>query len=51
MVRATIPDQGIDFITEKFCEARYRGTSPSAEDRRQIDEILGRLAQVERVGP
>jgi len=51
VVRTTIPDQGIDFITEKFCEARYRGTAPSAEDRRQIDEILGRLAQVVRARP
>jgi len=43
-VRASIPDDGVDFITEKFCEARYRGTPPEAEERRRIDEILGRLA-------
>jgi transglutaminase-like putative cysteine protease len=51
VVRATIPEQGIDFITEKFCEARYRGTAPSADERRKIDEILGRLALVERTKP
>jgi len=43
-VRASIADDGIDFITEKFCETRYRGTPPEAEDRRRIDEILRRLA-------
>ncbi|MBV8880898.1 MAG: DUF3488 domain-containing protein, partial [Planctomycetaceae bacterium] len=46
-VRASIPDDGVDFITEKFCEARYRGTPPEDEDRRRIDEILKRLARVE----
>jgi hypothetical protein len=44
-VRASIADEGIDFITEKFCETRYRGTPPEAEDRRRIDEILARLAE------
>lgn len=43
-VRAAVPDDGIDFITEKFCEARYRGTPPQGEERRRIDEILRRLA-------
>jgi transglutaminase-like putative cysteine protease len=47
-VRANIPDDGIDFITEKFCEARYRGTPPEPEDRQKIDAILKRLSQVER---
>jgi transglutaminase-like putative cysteine protease len=43
-VRTTIPDDGVDFITEKFCEARYRGTPPEPEERRRIDEILARLS-------
>ena len=43
-VRASIPDEGVDFITEKFCEARYRGTPPEADERRRIDQILLRLA-------
>jgi len=47
-VRASLPDEGIDFITEKFCEARYRGTPPADDERRKIDEILGRLSRVER---
>lgn len=45
-IRSTIPDPGIDFITEKFCEARYRGTPPDPRERRAIDEILARLAKV-----
>ena len=45
------PEEGIDFITEKFCEARYRGTAPTPDDRRKIDEILVRLGQVERAKP
>jgi len=47
-IRASIPVDGIDFITEKFCEARYRGTPPESADRERIDAILKRLAQVER---
>ena len=47
-VRASIPDEGVDFITEKFCEARYRGTPPHPEDRRRIEEILLRLSRIER---
>jgi hypothetical protein len=45
-VRAAIPEDGIDFITEKFCEARYRGTPPGPEERRRIDDILDRLAKL-----
>jgi transglutaminase-like putative cysteine protease len=47
-VRASIPDEGIDYVTEKFCEARYRGTPPEVEDLLKIDAILRRLSQVER---
>ncbi len=43
-VRATIADDGVDFITEKFCEARYRATPPGPEERERIDDILARLA-------
>jgi transglutaminase-like putative cysteine protease len=43
-VRATISDDGVDFITEKFCETRYRGTPPEPDERRRIDEILARLS-------
>jgi hypothetical protein len=45
-IRGTIPEPGIDFITEKFCEARYRGTPPDPKERRTVDEILERLAKV-----
>jgi transglutaminase-like putative cysteine protease len=45
-VHATIPDEGIDFLTEKFCEERYRGTPPEPDERRRIDEILERLTKV-----
>jgi hypothetical protein len=47
-VRASIPDEGIDFVTEKFCEARYRGTPPEQDDLRKIDDILRRLSEVDR---
>src|SRR5207244_703238 len=53
-VRATIPDDGVDFITEKFCEARYGGTPPAPDERRRIDQILLRLAAItpeKRGGP
>lgn len=43
-VRASIPDEGVDFITDRFYEARYRGQPPAPEDRRRIEEILVRLA-------
>ncbi|HEV3028686.1 MAG TPA: DUF3488 and transglutaminase-like domain-containing protein, partial [Planctomycetota bacterium] len=46
-IRGSLPVEGIDFITEKFCEARFRGTPPELEDRRRIDAILKRLSQVE----
>jgi transglutaminase-like putative cysteine protease len=42
-VRLTVKDDGIDFVTEKFYEAKYRGTPPTPEDRRRIDEIIQRL--------
>ena len=45
-VRAAVPEEGIDFITEKFCETRYRGTPPGPEERRRIDAILDRLAKL-----
>lgn len=45
-VRSSIPDDGVDFITEKFCEARYRGTPPAPDERRRIDQILVRLASI-----
>src|SRR4030095_3230915 len=44
-VRAAVPEEGIDFITEKFCEARYRGTPPAPAERRRIDHILPRRAR------
>jgi hypothetical protein len=50
-VRALIPDDGIDFITEKFCEARYRGTPPEKEERRRIDDILRRIAELQPKTP
>jgi len=46
-VRTTIPDEGVDYITEKFCEARYRGTPPEPEERRRIEEILARLSTLQ----
>jgi len=45
-VRAAVPEEGIDFITEKFCEARYRGTPPGPDERRRIDAILERLTKL-----
>jgi hypothetical protein len=46
-VRTTIGDEGVDYITEKFCEARYRGTPPEPEERRRIEEILARLSTLQ----
>jgi transglutaminase-like putative cysteine protease len=46
-VRASIPDEGVEFITEKFCETRYRGTPPEPDERRRIDEILARLSAIQ----
>ena len=45
-LRSTVQDDGIDFITEKFYEARYRGTPPQPAERRRIDEILDRLTKL-----
>ncbi len=42
-VRAGVGTEGIDFLTEKFYEARYRGTLPSTEDRARIDGIIAGL--------
>jgi transglutaminase-like putative cysteine protease len=42
-IRLTLRDEGIDFVTDKFYEAKYRGTPPSPDERRRIDEILRRL--------
>ncbi len=50
-VRAQIPDDGVDYITEKFCEARYRGTPPGRDERRRIDEILRRIAELQPKSP
>jgi len=50
-IRPSIPVDGIDFITEKFCEARYRGTPPESGDLRRINAILKQLSQVERKSP
>ncbi len=41
--RRRIDDPGIDFITEKFYRARYRGTPPTTEELRQIREAIERL--------
>jgi hypothetical protein len=43
--RAVIPDEGIDYITEKFHEARFRGIPPRAEERKKIDAILARISK------
>jgi transglutaminase-like putative cysteine protease len=50
-VRSSIPDDGVDFITEKFCRLRYGGTPPEADERRRIDEILRRLAALPPKSP
>jgi transglutaminase-like putative cysteine protease len=44
-VRASVGDPGIDFVTQKFCEARYRGTPPTPEERVRIEEIIARLLE------
>ncbi len=43
--RLRIDDPGIDFVTEKFCQARFRGTPPSPQERLRIDEAIERLRQ------
>ncbi|MBI3856355.1 MAG: DUF3488 domain-containing protein, partial [Planctomycetes bacterium] len=45
-VKASIPEEGITFLTEKYCEARFRGTPPAPEERRRIDDILERLTKL-----
>ena len=42
-LKATIADDGIDLITEKFYEARYGGRLPTPEERHRIDQALDRL--------
>jgi transglutaminase-like putative cysteine protease len=44
-VRAAIPDEGIDYLTEKFHKARFRGTPPRPEEREKIDAILARISK------
>lgn len=41
--RQRFDDPGIDFVTDRFCLARYRATPPTPEERRRIDEIIERL--------
>jgi hypothetical protein len=41
--RLRFDDPGIDFVTDRFCRARYRATPPTPEERRKIDEIIERL--------
>jgi transglutaminase-like putative cysteine protease len=41
--RLRFDDPGIDFVTDRFCRTRYRGTPPTPEERRKIDEIIERL--------
>jgi len=50
-VRAAVPDDGVDYITQKFCEERYGARPPEPEERRRIDEILRRLEQVLQTPP
>ena len=45
-VKAVVPDEGVDFVTAKFYEARYGGRTPSPEDRRLIDAAIERLVNV-----
>ncbi|HEX7896430.1 MAG TPA: transglutaminase domain-containing protein, partial [Planctomycetota bacterium] len=44
-VKAVLPDEGVDFVTAKFYEARYGGRTPSTEDRRLIDAAIERLVK------
>ncbi len=41
--RRRINDPGIDFVTVKFCEACYRGTPPTPQERLRIDEVIDRV--------
>jgi len=45
-VSAAVQVEGVDFITEKYCEERFRGTPPAPADRRRIDAILEHLAKL-----
>ena len=42
-VRLTVKEEGIDFVTDKFYEAKYRGTPPTADERRRIEDVIQRL--------
>jgi transglutaminase-like putative cysteine protease len=44
-VRSALDLPGIDFVTEKFCETRYRGTPPTPDERARIDEVISRLLE------
>ncbi len=50
-VRARFADEGVDFVVDKFYEQRFRGTSPSPEDRVRIDGILERLRRPPATAP
>lgn len=50
-VRAQFADEGVDFVVAKFYEQRFRGTSPSPEDRARIDGILERLRRPPATAP
>ncbi len=42
-LRLTVKEEGIDFVTDKFYEARYRGSPPGPDERRRIEEVIARL--------
>ncbi len=42
-VRGTLPDGDLDFLTQKFYEARFRATPPTADERRRLDTIVAAL--------
>ncbi len=49
--RKRFDDPGIDFVTRKFCEARYRGTAPTPEERRRIDAVIESLRATREAAP
>jgi hypothetical protein len=44
-IRGQIADEGVDFVVEKFYEARFRGRSPEPDERARIDAIIERLSR------
>jgi transglutaminase-like putative cysteine protease len=42
-IRGAVPEADLDFLTLKFYETRYRGTPPSADERRRLDAIVASL--------